>query len=211
MLSNKHDKSLICCQCYNIHNTTIQLQTLKIHGKRKKLASRIKHHDFKIHRTLRSSGWHSCFVFESSPVQFTARISAIGNKDFRGLSQFQQKHSGIQTSPDLRSSCVPVGLAPVTLSGNRKWVYMWSSIFTKQSLQMKSRLHHNETWTAAAWTRRSQCYRPAIFFRHLRLITLSFPSEKQIGKRFKIYNFFSISLRYFFNCVSPKMCYVMLR
>ena len=40
-------------------------------------------------------------------------------------------------------------------------------------------------------------YRPAIFFRHLRLIMLSFPPEKKIGKRFKKCHFFSISLRYF--------------
>jgi hypothetical protein len=35
-----------------------------------------------------------------------------------------------------------------------------------------------ETWSAAASPPRRLCYRPAVFFRQLRLTALSFPQEK---------------------------------
>lgn len=64
---------------------------------------------------------------------------------------------------------------------------------------MKSRLHHTENWTAAAWTRRRQCYRPAIFFRHPRLFQSRQNKMESVSKNV----IFSISL-HFFKCVSIK-------
>ena len=57
---------------------------------------------------------------------------------------------------------------------------------------------YTRTWSVAAWPPRRLCYRPAVFFCHIRLTALSFPHGKKFGARFKKLFFF-----YFFkNCVS---------
>ena len=45
-----------------------------------------------------------------------------------------------------------------------------------KGVQSKYRLQHTGNWPAAAWPARRLCYRPTVFFRHLRL---AFPSRKE--------------------------------
>ena len=43
-----------------------------------------------------------------------------------------------------------------------------------KEVQFKSELQHAGTWSAPAWPPCRLCYRPAVFFRHVHLIALSF-------------------------------------
>ena len=45
-------------------------------------------------------------------------------------------------------------------------------------VQLKSEVWKARMWSAAAWLPRRLCYRPAVFFRHLRLKALSFRRRK---------------------------------
>jgi len=42
-------------------------------------------------------------------------------------------------------------------------------------VQLRSALKHSPNWMAATWPSRHLCYRPAVFFRHLRDVALSLP------------------------------------
>jgi hypothetical protein len=56
-------------------------------------------------------------------------------------------------------------------------VYVYVCIYVRvyKDVQLKTKLQHIGTWTAAALPPRRLCYRPAIFFLHLCLIALWFP------------------------------------
>jgi hypothetical protein len=56
-------------------------------------------------------------------------------------------------------------------------------------VQLKSKIQHIGTWSAAALPLRRLCYLPALFFRLLRLIALSFQQGKN-SQRFKKIVFF---------------------
>jgi len=58
-----------------------------------------------------------------------------------------------------------------------------------KGVQLKSNLPRNGICPAAAWPQRRLCYRPAVFFHHLRLTVLSFPQGE--------------ILRVFQNCFYP--------
>ena len=91
-------------------------------------------------------------------------------------------HARTHTHTDLRNSYL---LKVQRSSGSSNWVYLCATaLFVYSGLQPKSKLRHIETWSAVALSTRLLCYRPAIFFRHLRLIVLSFPQET-FGARFK--------------------------
>ena len=46
-----------------------------------------------------------------------------------------------------------------------------------EGIQLQYKIQHTGTWLEAAWPPRCLCYRPAVFFRHLRAITLSYCEE----------------------------------
>ena len=52
---------------------------------------------------------------------------------------------------------------------------------TYKAVQLTAKLQHTETRSAATWPLRCQCYRPAVFFCHLRFIALWFPEGKFRG------------------------------
>jgi hypothetical protein len=52
----------------------------------------------------------------------------------------------------------------------------YTSVYTRA--QLKSRLQHTGTRSAAAWPSCRMYHRPALFFRHLNLVVLSFPQAK---------------------------------
>jgi hypothetical protein len=68
-------------------------------------------------------------------------------------------------------------------------LYTWPSIYARKEIQLKFQLQHTETWSASAWPFCRQCYRPAIFIRHLRLIALSFPYGKIWRAFYKLHYF----------------------
>jgi len=51
------------------------------------------------------------------------------------------------------------------------WVSTSSAVYTRQSRRYTNS-QHTGTWSAAAWSPRRLCYRPAVFFRCLRFIAL---------------------------------------
>jgi hypothetical protein len=63
-------------------------------------------------------------------------------------------------------------------------LHMISYIYLYKGDQVKSRLHHTGIWSAAAWPPRHLCYRPAVFFCHLRLIA-SHSREEEFCARLK--------------------------
>jgi len=46
-----------------------------------------------------------------------------------------------------------------------------------RGIQLKYKIQHTGKWLEAAWPPRCQCYRPAVFFHHLPVITLSHREE----------------------------------
>ena len=86
-----------------------------------------------------------------------------------------------------------------------------------KAVQLKSKLHHVVTWSAAARPSRRLCYSPTVFFHHYRLTAHSFLQEKIRGLFHKYFFFF---LLFFLNYASLKLhnfkffklvCYVTLR
>jgi len=55
-------------------------------------------------------------------------------------------------------------------------------------VQLKSKLQHTGTWPSAARPPLRLCYRPAVFFRHLRLILLSFRNPRSVSKLWLLQN-----------------------
>jgi hypothetical protein len=76
---------------------------------------------------------------------------------------------------------------------------MWSTTCIYNGVQLKSKLQHTGTWSAAAWPPHRLCYRLAVFFGHLRLTALLFLQSK-IRRRF--HNCYYFSFAYVWNCVS---------
>jgi hypothetical protein len=90
---------------------------------------------------------------------------------------------GRQTLPELCSSYVAEGPAEVGIFTRRNCGQLYMSV---QGIKLKSKLQHTETWSAAARPSRCQWYRPSVFFRHLRTVSLGFYSRKEkYGTRFK--------------------------
>ena len=85
--------------------------------------------------------------------------------------------------PKLRSSFIPEGGTQIKLfSAGRKWVNFGQHIYKADRSTFK--FQHAGTWSAAGWQPCCLCYRPAVFFCHLRLIALSIP-QSNIGAPFK--------------------------
>jgi len=61
-----------------------------------------------------------------------------------------------------------------------EWAYTWSIInaIIFKAAQLKYKLHHTVTLSATAWPSWRLCYRPSVFYRHLRLTALPFPQGK---------------------------------
>jgi len=70
----------------------------------------------------------------------------------------------------------------------RIWVHMWLILYIHIYIYMcvcvcvcvharalKSKLQHTRTWTDTTWPPREFCYRPAVFFHHLRHVALPAP------------------------------------
>jgi hypothetical protein len=68
----------------------------------------------------------------------------------------------------------------IVLKSYLSTVYLWSQLYIciNKGDRLKSKFKHTATCSPAAWQPRHLCYRPAVFFRHLRLIALSFPQGK---------------------------------
>jgi len=65
-----------------------------------------------------------------------------------------------------------------------------------KAVQLKSKLHHVVTCSAAARPSRSLCYRPTVFFRHFRLTTLSFRKGKMLASFQKYFIFILLFQNY---------------
>jgi hypothetical protein len=91
----------------------------------------------------------------------------------------------MQTFPDFIFTCVP----EVPGASRRFCKSEWSmhvvsvGIYTVES-SLKPKLQHAGNWSATAWPPHHLFYRPAIFFRHLRLIGHSLP-QKQIRRAYQ--------------------------
>jgi len=53
----------------------------------------------------------------------------------------------------------------------------------EKGVYLKSKLQNTETWSSPAWPPCRLCYRPVVFFRHLRLTALSFSQETNFRGR----------------------------
>ena len=78
-----------------------------------------------------------------------------------------------------------------------EWAYTRSLIkaIIFKAVQLKYKLQHTGTLSAAAWPSRRLCFCPSIFFRHLRPTALPFPQGKircAFQKRYYIYSPYSI-------------------
>ena len=77
---------------------------------------------------------------------------------------------------------------------------------THTRVQLKSKLQYTGTWSAAARQLNRQCYHPAVFFHHLRLVALSLPQRK-IRHAFKnvtasiFHNYLKKKIADVWNCV----------
>jgi hypothetical protein len=86
---------------------------------------------------------------------------------------------------------VPHGAAPgKSAQDGIENMHIVNYIYTDKPAQLKSKLQHNETGSAAVRTLSRLCYHPAVFFRHLRLVALSLP-QNNFGTHLKtIYSIF---------------------
>jgi Ca2+/Na+ antiporter len=86
--------------------------------------------------------------------------------------------------------------------------YMFKYICLKEKdVYLKSKLQNTETWSSPAWSPRRLCYRPVVFFHHLRFTALSFSQEKIFGVGLNNVTF-SISLLYWRVCKIAKYVYI---
>jgi hypothetical protein len=53
-----------------------------------------------------------------------------------------------------------------------------SYVCIQKVAQIESKRQKTRTWSVAAWQPRRVCYRPALFFRHFRLVVLSYTQGK---------------------------------
>jgi len=90
----------------------------------------------------------------------------------------------VQSLPEMRSNYVRKSPTRVELCVCRKWVSIWLEICTQKRVLLKYWIQHNLTRSAKAWPPHHLCYRPAVFFRLLRLIPRSFTRGK-IRRAFK--------------------------
>jgi hypothetical protein len=109
-------------------------------------------------------------------------------------SQYQSlPTSAVQELPPLRYSYVSKVSAQVEFCASWKWARMWSTVYVyKMESRLNPKLENTATRSATAWLPRCLCYRPEVFFLHLRLIVLSF-SQEQIQRAFQnfiVANFF---------------------
>jgi hypothetical protein len=106
----------------------------------------------------------------------------------------------VQSLPEMRSNYVRKSPTRVEFCVCRNWVSIWSEICIQRRVLLKYRIQHNLTRSAKAWPPRHLCYRPAVFFRLLRFIPLSFTRGK-IRRAFKKISLFFI----FFNLRNLKL------
>jgi len=67
-------------------------------------------------------------------------------------------------------------------------VHWFSCTCVCKEILSKSKIHHTGTWLEAPWPPCCLCYRPAVFFQHLRIITLSYRRENFGGSLKHIIN-----------------------
>jgi len=68
-----------------------------------------------------------------------------------------------------------------------EWTHM-ANLRVYKGVQLKSKLKHAGTWSAAAHPPRRLCYRPTVFVRHFRSDCAFFPARKNLA-RFSIFLF----------------------
>jgi hypothetical protein len=81
-----------------------------------------------------------------------------------------------------RSSCVQEGRAQVEFCVISNWVYKWSTVYV---YTMESIWNPNSKTQEPDWPQHDRpavCYRPAVFFRHICLVALSFPLRKNSAR-----------------------------
>jgi hypothetical protein len=105
----------------------------------------------------------------------------------------------VHTLPKLRSNYVLEGSAQVEFWASQIWVYIYIYsqlprvyVSVYKRVRLKCELQHIETWRIAVRPPRRVYHRPAIFFRHIRIIALSFPQGKfrRTLKKFYVFLFF---------------------
>ena len=85
----------------------------------------------------------------------------------------------IQTLPNWRNSQRSGRCSP-----GRNWVSRY--VYTRESMKSKTmKTQDTGTWSAAAWLPLRLCYRPTVFFHHLRLTVLPFPQKKKNRRALK--------------------------
>jgi hypothetical protein len=87
---------------------------------------------------------------------------------FHMLTYISYSPDRIKTPNSLRSSYILEGPARIGIECAYGQVY--TVRYVHKGIQLKAKLEDSGTWSAAKRPSRCVCYRPAVFFRHLRLV-----------------------------------------
>jgi len=127
-------------------------------------------------------------------IRMNLMIVTLSRTKWWSWLNLRYRHSQI-----LDTSYVPGCLTQLEVCASRKWQYIWSRIYVvctyiQRRTQFKSKFHH------AALRLHRFCYRPAVLFRHFRLITLLLSQGKihpAVLKRFYFSFLLFLKLRNF--------------
>ena len=109
------------------------------------------------------------------------------------------KLSVLQTRLDLGNSYVPELWAQV----GTEYMYTVNDLSMYKGVQLKSKLQHVGTWSAAAWPP-CPCYRPTVFLRQFQLLRFQFRKKKTTRASFS--KILLLQFPPFLDCASLKLC-----